>query len=112
MIRNGKHISSAQRGRQTRRHADGKYSKMIPCYAGCARRLNPDGDYCSHQLTDCRDANGEGFGDAGLIMCEPCVKACATQTTLREFIAFVRTQDPHLADVLTWAADARKAAGQ
>ncbi|MBW7932148.1 MAG: hypothetical protein H3C62_00775 [Gemmatimonadaceae bacterium] len=96
--------SPAQRERQERREQSGRYANMVPCYAGCGRRVNPSGDFCSHQLTDRVDAEGVPFGDIGLLLCPPCAKACVGQTTVRAFIAYVRTHDPALADRLVAAA--------
>lgn len=60
----------AQHGRQRTRDG-GKYSAFPECQGECGRRVNPDA-YCSHAMTDCVDANGEGFGDLAILLCAYC----------------------------------------
>lgn len=93
MIINGKSVSSAQMGRQARRGKNGKYINMVPCYGGCGRRVNPEGGYCSHAMTDCQDSEGRNFGDLGLILCDVCGAASANTTTVAQFISFIGQND-------------------
>jgi hypothetical protein len=80
-------LTSAQEGRQ-RTRTNGKYAKFQDCYGECGGRVNPD-YYISHSLTDCRDAEGEDFGDLMLMICPKCQKATANMTTVREVRGFV-----------------------
>ena len=79
----GREVTSAQLERQLKRGRDGKYSTMYPCAGGCGKSAGYN--YLSHHLSDCLDAEGRGFGDAGLVLCQRCAKATMGQTTLREF---------------------------
>lgn len=81
--------SAAEWERQSVRDASGQYAKMTPCYGGCGKGMSNQGNYWSHPLTDCLDAEGKGFADLGLMLCAKCAKATTNLTTVREFLLYV-----------------------
>jgi len=67
--------TAAEAGRQKIRGRDGRYDELPRCYGGCGRGVNVQGDYSSHPLTDCNDAEGQSFSDIALLLCKQCGKA-------------------------------------
>lgn len=85
----------AEAGRQRVRGRGGRYAEMPRCDGGCGRAVNVQGNYLSHPMTDCTDANGANFGGDALALCAKCGKAAqrADLQTVKAWSAFVAANE-------------------
>lgn len=72
--------------REAARDNSGRFTKN-PCY--CCGAPAPM-DACSHNMTDCTDAEGHRWMDIALVLCKKCANATANMTLVSEYIAYKR----------------------
>ena len=66
---------------------DDRTGRFIKNPCSCCGRAAPM-DYCSHNMTDETDANGEQWRDIALVLCNRCAKATDSFKLVAEYRAY------------------------